>query len=44
VIDRLIRLVAPLPRENTAELIAVMAGLAAKTGRTRIGFISICQA
>jgi len=44
VIDRLISLVAPLPRENTAELIAVMAGLAAKTGRARVGIISICQA
>lgn len=44
VIDRLVRLVAPLPPENTAELIAVAAGLGAKTGRARFGNLSICPA
>jgi hypothetical protein len=44
VIDRLLRLLAPLPPENTAELIALASGLAAKDGRARIGQISICSA
>ncbi len=44
VIDQLVRLLAPLPPENTAELIAVAAGLGARTGRARIGNFSICQA
>jgi hypothetical protein len=43
-IDRLVRLLAPLPPENTAELIAVAAGLGAKTGRARLGKFSICPA
>lgn len=44
VIDQLVRLLAPLPAQNTAELIAVAAGLGARTGRARLGSISICQA
>jgi hypothetical protein len=44
VIDRLVRLLAPLPPENTAELIAVAAGLGAKTGRAKLGNFSICPA
>ncbi len=44
VIDRLVRLLAPLPPENTAELIAVAAGLGAKTGRAKVGSFSICPA
>jgi hypothetical protein len=44
VVDNLVRLLAPLPPENTAELIAVAAGLGAQTGRARIGSFSICQA
>lgn len=44
VIDQLVRLLSPLPPENTAELIAVAAGLGARTGRARVGVISICQA
>jgi hypothetical protein len=44
VIDRLVRLLAPLPQENTAELIALAAGLAAKTGRARLGDLRICSA
>lgn len=42
VIDHLVRLLAPLPTENTAELIALTAGLGARTGRARLGSISIC--
>jgi hypothetical protein len=43
-VDRLLRLLSPLPPENTAELIALASGLAAKDGRARIGQISICSA
>lgn len=43
-IDRLVRLLSPLPQESTAELIAVAAGLAAKTGRARFGDLRICPA
>ncbi len=44
VVDRLVRLLAPLPPENTAELIAVAVGLGAKSGKARIGALSICPA
>jgi hypothetical protein len=44
MIDRLVRLFAPLPPENTAELIALAAGLQAKTGRAKLGNFSICPA
>ncbi len=43
-IDRAIRLLAPLPAENTAELIALAVGLGARTGGGTIGAISVCPA
>lgn len=47
-IDRAIGLLAPLPAENTAELIALAVGLGAKTGTStgsgKLGAISICPA
>lgn len=43
-IDRVIGLLAPLPAQNTAELIALAVGLGAKTGHARLGAISICAA
>ena len=43
-IDRVIGLIAPLPAGNTAELIALAVGLGAKSGRAKIGAISLCQA
>lgn len=44
MIDHLVRLLAPLPPENTAQLIALAAGLGAKSGKARIGSFSICAA
>lgn len=43
-IDRVVGLLAPLPAQNTAELIALAVGLGAKSGRAKIGAISICAA
>lgn len=43
-IDRLVGLLSPLPAQNVAEVIALAVGLGAKTGRTKVGAISICQA
>ncbi|MEJ5975985.1 hypothetical protein WG901_05025 [Novosphingobium sp. PS1R-30] len=43
-IDRLIGLLAPLPAQNTAELIALAVGLGAKSGRAKLGAINICAA
>lgn len=43
-IDSIIRLVAPLPAENTAELIALAAGLGAKSGKASTDWLSICPA
>lgn len=43
-IDRLVRLLSPLPPESTAELIAVAAGLGARTGQAKIGAFAICPA
>lgn len=43
-IDRMVALLAPLPAENTAELIAVLAGLGSKTDQARIGKIALCKA
>lgn len=43
-IDALVRVLAPLPPENTAELIALAAGLGAKTGKAKAGGFSICPA
>lgn len=41
-IDGIVRLVAPLPPENTAELIAIAAGLGAQSGKARTNMFSIC--
>ena len=41
-VDQLIRLLAPLPPENTSELIALAVGLGAKTGGTKVGTFAIC--
>lgn len=43
-IDGIVRLVAPLPPENTAELIAIAAGLGAQSGKARTNWFSICPA
>ena len=44
VIDQVVRVLSPLPPENTAELIALAVGIGAKSGRARIGMLSICPA
>ncbi|MFA7586950.1 MAG: hypothetical protein WCY11_12275, partial [Novosphingobium sp.] len=41
-VDRLVRLLAPLPPENTAELVALAVGLGAKAGVGRVGKLEIC--
>lgn len=43
-IDTFIRLVAPLPPQNTAELIALTVGLGSQAGGGRVGRIAICPA
>jgi len=43
-VDRLVRLLSPLPPESTAELIALAAGLGARTGQAKIGAMAICSA
>lgn len=43
-VDRLVRLLSPLPPESTAELIALAAGLGAKTGQAKVGTLAICPA
>lgn len=43
-IDRAVRLLAPLPPRNFAELIALAAGLGSQAGGGRMGKISICAA
>lgn len=42
-IDTVVRLLSPLPPENTAELIAVAVGLGSKAETPRVGKISICK-
>jgi hypothetical protein len=42
-IDRVIGLLAPLPAQNTAELIGVILGLGSKTGGAKAGSFSICK-
>jgi hypothetical protein len=42
-IDRVIGLLAPLPAQNTAELIGVILGLTSKSGGTKSGSFSICR-
>ena len=43
VIDRVVRLLAPLPPENSAEVIALAVGLGARSKQAKIGKFSICQ-
>jgi hypothetical protein len=43
-LDRIVALLSPLPPENTAELIALAAGLGAKTGEARVGKFALCKA
>lgn len=43
-IDTFVRLVAPLPPQNTAELIALTVGLGAQAGGARVGKIALCAA
>ena len=43
-VDRLVRLLSPLPPESTAELIGIAAGLGAKTGQAKVGTLAICPA
>jgi hypothetical protein len=43
-VSRLVMLLAPLPAENTAELIGLAAGLGAKDGKAKVGQFSICPA
>lgn len=42
-IDRIVGLLAPLPAQNTAELIAVVLGLAGKSGKAQGDKFSICK-
>jgi hypothetical protein len=42
-IDRVVALLSPLPAENTAELIALAAGLGAKTGEAKVGKFALCK-
>ncbi|VWX51599.1 hypothetical protein [Novosphingobium sp. 9U] len=43
-IDRIVGLLAPLPAQNTADLIAVVLGLAGKSGKAQTDKFSICKA
>lgn len=43
-IDRVVSLLAPLPAENTAELIALAAGLGSRAGQPKLGALTICKA
>lgn len=42
-IDQVIRLLSPLPPENTAELIGLAVGLGSKTRDPKVGKINICR-
>jgi hypothetical protein len=42
-IDSIVALLAPLPAQNTADLIAVVLGLAGKSGTARAGKFAICK-
>jgi hypothetical protein len=42
-IDRIVGLIAPLPAQNTADLIAVVLGLAGKSGQAKTDKFAICQ-
>lgn len=43
-VDRLVMLLAPLPPQNTAELVTLAVGLGAKTGRAKVGQFTLCGA
>jgi hypothetical protein len=43
-IDNVVRLLAPLPPANTAELITLAVGLGAKSGKGKVGSINLCEA
>ena len=43
-VDRVIGLLAPLPPESTAELIALAVGLGSRAGGGKVGAISLCPA
>ena len=43
-IDRLASLLAPLPPENTVDLISLAVGLGSKSGKGKVGQFSICEA
>lgn len=42
-IDNFVRLLAPLPPENTAELVALMVGLASNSKPAKAGKLAICK-
>jgi hypothetical protein len=42
-IDRIVGLLAPLPAQNTADLIAVVLGLAGKSGKAQTDKFAICK-
>jgi hypothetical protein len=44
VIDSAVRLLAPLPPQNTAELIALAVGLGSRSGGGKLGKLAICPA
>lgn len=44
IIDRAVRLLAPLPPQNTAEIIAMTLGLGATAGGAKLGKIALCPA
>jgi len=44
MVDRVTRLLSPLPPENTAELIALAAGLGSRSGTAKVGSLRICAA
>lgn len=44
VVDQMVRVLSPLPPENAAELIALAVGIGARTGRAKLGMVSICPA
>ena len=43
-IDSMVRLLSPLPPQNTAELIALAVGLGSRSGGGKLGRIAICAA
>ena len=43
MIDKVVRLLSPLPPENASELIAVLVGLKSKSSDTTLGKIRICK-